>query len=271
MNVSEQFLAEVIEDARRRWPRVAVDAGAFESYLKERLESGASFDQLQKLDLFLACACAHGQAPAIAAFKELYLPQIESSLRALHAEPAVIDGVIYGLFEELFRHGREGPARITSYTGRSTLLAWLQVAAIRKALLVLEQDRPDEHARSNGREPLEASLADPELARLKVLYRDAFKPAFQEAVRGLSSRERLLLRYRYVEGLTSDEIARLYGIERAMAVCWQERACGALIEATRSRLMARAPVDRRECDGFTRWIQTELDTSIQELFPVERS
>jgi RNA polymerase sigma-70 factor len=241
-----RVLTDVMEDARRRWPLVALDAGVFASYVRERLGGGdadASLDRLQKLDLYLACACARGVAPAMAILEETYLPQLRSSLRCLEIDPETIDGIAHGLFVELLDRTQGGPPGITRYGGRSSLLAWLLVAATRKALAVIEREARPGDERSARKGSLKAILADPELARLKVLYRESFNAAFHAAARGLSSRERNLLRYKYVERLTADEVARLYGIERGTALDWQERACRALIEATRGRLVAAAAIN----------------------------
>jgi RNA polymerase sigma-70 factor, ECF subfamily len=235
-----RVLTNAMDDARRRWPHVALDAGPFASFVRERLAGGdeaASIDRLQMLDLYLACACARGLAPATAAFREAYLPHVRSSLRCLDMDAETIDGVAHGLFDELLDRTHGGPPGISRYGGRSSLLAWVLVKATRKALTVRErQGRPSERGSMN------AIVADPELARLKVLYRESFHAAFREAARGLSSRERNLLRYRFVERLTIEEVARLYGLERRTALEWQDRACRALIDGTRGRLVTAAAI-----------------------------
>ena len=236
-----RVLTDAMEDARRRWPHVALDEGVFASFVRERLADGdeaASLDRFQMIDLYLACACARGLAPATAVFRETYLSQVRSSLRCLDIDAETIDGVAHGLFDELLERTDGGSPGISLYGGRSSLLAWLLVKATRKALAVRErQGRPAERGSMN------AMVADPELARLKVVYRESFNAAFLDAARGLSSRERNLLRYRYVERLTADEVARLYGIERGTALEWQERACRALVEGMRGRLVTVATIE----------------------------
>jgi RNA polymerase sigma-70 factor, ECF subfamily len=263
-------IREVLEQARRRWPSVTLEATAFASYLEERLEGSpepTSLDHVQKLDLFLACACAQGQAAAIRAFNELYLPKVTASLRALRAQPGVVDHVISRLSEELFKKRSQAPPRITEYMGRSSLQAWLQVVAMR-AYLLLGRESCSNPMESAAKESLAINAIDPELSHLEVLYRDAFKTAFQEAAQNLSSRQRNLLRYQYVESMTAEEIASLYGVEREAAVRWQEGARKALLEATRERLVTNPGIDRREHRILGKLVERQIDSGIRELFAV---
>jgi len=249
----------VMNDARSKWPLVALDQGVFASFLRERVELGneiASLDRLQRLDIFLACACSRGLVPAIAVLEAVYLPQVVSSLRTLEFDRTDIDLGVSSLFDELLDRKHESVPGITRYRGRSSLLAWLQVAATRKALCALEEKNGGADPKSAEKAWLKSLIADPELARLRVLHRDSFNAAFLSAARDLSSRDRNLLRYAYAEGLTRDEIARLYGVDRESVIQWQEKAFKALIEGTRRRLKTRSAIDAAATgprDGRTGW------------------
>jgi len=48
---------------------------------------------------------------------------------------------------------------------------------------------------------------------LKTRYRAEFKLAFADAVEALSFRDRNLLKYAFGDGLASDEIASIYGVQ----------------------------------------------------------
>jgi RNA polymerase sigma-70 factor (ECF subfamily) len=84
-------------------------------------------------------------------------------------------------------------------------------------------------------------------------------------VRGLSSRERNLLRYHYIDGLTGDEIAGLHGTHRATVVRWLARARETLLTTTREHLLARVAVDPKEFASIARLVQSQLDFSIRTL------
>src|SRR5262249_41683920 len=76
----------------------------------------------------------------------------------------------------------------------------------------------------------------------KRVYRREFELAFREAVQSLSDRERILVRQHFLDGVSVNDLGRLYRVHRATAGRWLERARDALLAATRARLMARLAV-----------------------------
>ena len=71
-----------------------------------------------------------------------------------------------------------------------------------------------------------AALAsgDLELDFLKQRYQQDFKEAFILALRGLTVRERNLLRQRFIYGLSLDELGALYRVNRATTARWVVQA-----------------------------------------------
>src|SRR5262249_39111524 len=64
------------ETARAAWPGVELDLEVFARWIGER----GDVAKLNARDLYLACACAHGDATALATFDERVLPAIDSAL-----------------------------------------------------------------------------------------------------------------------------------------------------------------------------------------------
>ncbi len=62
----KQALAQLYDAGRATWPDVELDRQEFARWLEARC---ASVDEVHGADLYLACACAHGDARAIAAFE----------------------------------------------------------------------------------------------------------------------------------------------------------------------------------------------------------
>src|SRR5205823_12308411 len=88
----------------------------------------------------------------------------------------------------------------------------------------------------------EGTAIDPVLAQLKQRYRDEFGEAFRQAAAALTPRERTLLRYRFLDGLSIDEIGVLHRVHRATVARWIAAIREALFEATRERLGSRLAI-----------------------------
>ena len=73
--------------------------------------------------------------------------------------------------------------------------------------------------------------------------------AFKEALASLTSRERNLLRYHFLEGMSIDRIGALYGVHRATAARWIQGARENLCERTRTNMCKRISLSE---EGFER-------------------
>jgi RNA polymerase sigma-70 factor (ECF subfamily) len=117
-----------------------------------------------------------------------------------------------------------------------------------------------------GEDVLKQGLAlgeDLQLSYLRREYGEQFKQAFEEAVTRLTPRERNLLRFRHIDGLSSDALAATYGVHRATAARWVTAARERLATETRRLMMARLGVGRADLQSIMRLIQSQLDISIR--------
>jgi RNA polymerase sigma-70 factor (ECF subfamily) len=260
---ASQFRA-ALSAARAAWPDVHVPEGGFREYLAERLGSDASVDSETAAALYLACACASGDAAALRAFEGRYMPEVERAVARMRLRPHDVSDVVQTVREQLLV-GRGGAApRIAEYAGRGDLAGWLRVSAVRAALKKLRGKRAEVDAD-------DAVLAarsmgdDPELSYMKELYRRTFRQAFAAALGVLDAREKNLLRQHVVDGLTVDEIGPLYGVHRATAARWIQRAKDRLLEETRKQFMARARISSRECESVFRLVRSRIDVTLGRL------
>jgi RNA polymerase sigma-70 factor (ECF subfamily) len=139
----------------------------------------------------------------------------------------------------------------------------------------------DEKRRVSRREKEEVGVAEPlldlpsgddwELDFLKQHYREAFKLAFADAVAGLTSEERNILRFHAVEGLSIDQIGTVYAMHRSSVARRLQGARRALLEATRAGLVERIRVERTELDSIMGLIQSRLDVSLDRLLAPSRA
>jgi RNA polymerase sigma-70 factor (ECF subfamily) len=263
----EARLVALVEEGSAAWPQIALPPEAFVQDVAARISAGrrapTDLGGLRAADLFLACACARGDARAIASFEERFFADLAAALGTVRLSPARLDELKQVLRNELFLSRDRSPAGISRYAGTGDLRAWVRVTAVRASLKILREEK--RHAPA-GDEAMLKDLAgddDPELSHMKQTYRPAFREAFQEALESLSVREQNLLRQHVVDRLSIDELGALYKVHRATAARWVEGAREALVRGVRQRFMKRVRVSRTECDSILRLVQSQLDATIR--------
>src|SRR5215831_1336873 len=72
----EQIMSAQLASARAAWPGVRVTDQQFVAYVAARLsaERTARLAELPAADLYLACACEHGDREALLAFERHFFP-----------------------------------------------------------------------------------------------------------------------------------------------------------------------------------------------------
>jgi RNA polymerase sigma-70 factor (ECF subfamily) len=265
----EPLLTEIVQAAAGAWPNVKLATAEFVAYLGARLPTDQPVEQalrqLHTSDLYLACACARGDARAIAAFETHGLGVVDRALATLRIEEHVIAEVKQQLRRDILVGDRR-PPEILDFHGRGHLRGWVRVMAVRAALALTRRARRD---RPVDNDLLESELGphhDPELEYLKHKYRDEFKSALHEAIRELPVRERTLLRQQFLDGLTIDEIGLLYHVHRATAARWLVRARQRVLTRTRVHLMQRLTLQSQDLDSILRLIHSRLDVSLRAFF-----
>jgi RNA polymerase sigma-70 factor (ECF subfamily) len=245
---------------------------------RERLAShvarhGADAAARHGADLFLACASAHGD-PAALRHVDALLVAASHAVRQIDADPAFVDEARQRLRAALLVGDGAAPPRIAAYAGRGPLRAWLGVSAVRTALMMerarkrakeVPADDPDEL----GGALAMASTGDPELDLLKRQHAAAFRAALVEACAGLEPRLRACLRMHLVDELSIDEIGAAYGVHRATAARWVQRARDELAATSHRLLIERLRLSATELDRLAALVRSQLDVSLSQLLPAE--
>ena len=255
-----------IAAARAAWPAIELDEAAFVAYVVARVPADAEPAQLSAIhaaDLWLAAACASGGAPALAAFDEHYLAPLDGVLLRSGLAPDQIDEVKQELRRKLLV-ADGGEPRIADYSGRADLRTWVRTAALRAGIDLIRRRR-DLPVEDEELVAVPAIDDDPELAHLKDRYRDELRAAVIEAIAALEARERLLLKYHYIDGFGIDKIAAIYSIHRATAARWLGAAREALAARTQRLLLARLGVTASDLRSIARLVESQLDVSIRRL------
>jgi len=251
------------ERGRRAWPGLRVADERLRAFLAARVPDDLPAEDVRAEDLVLACGCAAGDSVALAAFLSVFDPHVRAVLGRLTASATLREEASHQLAAHLFVAAPGAEPRIAGYTGRGSLLAFVRVTAVRLALGLVRGGALIEHETLD--DEILDDRADPELVAMKELYRDEFKIAFAEAVAGLPPRERTLLRYCLVDGLSIDRIGALYGIHRATAARQVADAKNRLAAATQRALMDRLNLEPSDLDSVMRLVMSQLDISVKRL------
>ena len=165
----------------------------------------------------------------------------------------------------LVRHGEEALPRIAQHTGLGELRSWLRVAAVREAPLIRRRGQKEVPAQREALERVPGPETDPEMRYLQQMYQEPFEAALRDAFARLDRRERSLLRYHFLEGLTLEQTAALHDVHRATAARWITRARRVLFEETRRLLEVRLSVTPPEMESLLRLVRSRLDVSVRRL------
>jgi RNA polymerase sigma-70 factor, ECF subfamily len=261
-------------EGRGAWPALTVEPRALAVFVARQLEPDVdaeeALDGLRPADLYLACACATGDAAAIGAFDRQYMREVDIALARMRIPAARASDVKQLVRQRLFVTdapitiaGVSLHGKIAEYAGRGDLRRWVRSVAVRTCLNELRRGK---HEILTDDEQLIArhtvSGDDPELAYMKRTYAGEFKAAFGEALAGLGPREQTLLRYHHVDGLNIDEIGAIYRIHRVTAFRWLEKAKEQLVQRTLELLRDRLRLSPRELDSVLRMIRSQIHLSL---------
>lgn len=270
----EARLLELYRLGRTAWPTVEVSPQRFTTHLAERLlePQGDLQTQLSELDaaaLYLTCGCLLGLTPALLALEEHFVGELDRVLSRFPGGAPLREEIKQRIRTKLLvAEGGQTP-KIGGYTGRGDLSRWLKVVASREALALMRKGHKEVATEDRLLAEAISPSEDQELAYLKAHYRREFKVAFEAALADLSPRQRALLRYQLVDGLSIDDLGAIYGVHRATAARWLERVRGDLLEGTRERLIKGIQIGPAELDSIMQLIQSRLDVSIQRILEAE--
>jgi RNA polymerase sigma-70 factor (ECF subfamily) len=293
-------LRDLFGAGRERWPDLALDAFAFVEHLAARLAAGASppppLSRVHGADLYLALAClletegplgadpagtdsdpnrgkplgrpggrqGPAAASAVALFERELLPTIVKAVSRVDASESFRREMEQRVRIHLFIADEHGLPKIASYSGTGSLAAWTRIVALRLSL---------SHKRDAGELPADPDLiealpeidASPELTLLKASYGPRLERAVGQALAGLQSEQRNLLRLYYLEGLKIGEIGAMIGVHpstvwRRIVRCRRE-----VFEQTRARLREELDIGDDELSSLVAKLYSQLDVSIERL------
>lgn len=267
-----QALAQHIDRCRKAHPGVDLGDEDFVHGCATRIAIGtdgkadgtaaarAALERLHIDDLWLALACAGGDARALDLLRTRHLTEIATAIAGVEGTGASPDDVLQQLLLKHFVADDRGLA--AGYAARGPLGGWLRIAATRLALDMRRNQRRHASTPPERVAELAGAAGDPEMAWLKERYASSFEEAVTAAFAALAPRERNVLRLRHVDGLSIDEIGALYHVHRATAARWIAAARDAVLTGTRVALAERIHGTPSEIESLLRLVQSGLDLSI---------
>jgi RNA polymerase sigma-70 factor, ECF subfamily len=274
-----RLVASWTAEAHRRWPGVRVDPAVFTEHLARHL--GESCEDAAELrarlaaahgaDLYLACACSLGDPRAHAALEAEFLPEVARVLRTIRSAGLSDDEVRQLVRIRLLMATPERAVpRIADFAGRGELRKWLRIAATRIVLADFDS-RAATHRKELGTSAVAEKLLalpgeqDLERSRMRAEIAPHFKEGFQLALASLTVRERNLLRLKFLHGLTGDQIAGVYGVNRVSAARWFARARDRVLRRTRMHIAQALRLPASELDSLTQMLMSEIDVSLGRI------
>ena len=261
----EESIARIAAVGRATWPTISLAEEVLAEHLAARWrdDPDGPVAPAHDADYYLAVALAAKDRAALRVFETHLVPEITGALRRLRLPGGAIDEVVQVLRVELLV-GDPIP-RITDYSGHGELAAWLRVTATRRALKLLRATRREDTLDEILLSQAPDTGPDPALQALRTRYAGEIKQAVIAALSQIEVRQRNLLRQHVIDGLTIDELARLYRVHRATCARWLADARGDLARATRRHLTAVLGAASAEVESVLRLLDSDIEVSITRL------
>jgi RNA polymerase sigma-70 factor len=274
-----ELLIRAWKEARAQWPGVELPAEPFVRYIAERLDEKEGPDRpiperlasLSLTELYLACACLQGLAPAHEAFERHYLAALPEKLRTLKLPAAVIDDVRQLTGVKLLVATPESAPKIGDYVGRGALLSWVVVIAARIANRLRESDKRAPEDDADWLPKVRAEGRSPEDRVIMARHQAEFRKAVREAFTTLSAEDRHLLRLHFADGLSTHELAKLYKVNQSTVSRWLKSSRQQVYEETQRLLQERLGLSTQGFESFIVQVNSQLDMSLSQILDNKNS
>jgi RNA polymerase sigma-70 factor, ECF subfamily len=258
------LLADTVQAVAAALPTVRVDLERF-SHSVARLE-GPAFTSLRHEDLYLAFACLEGDTAALSLLEERVISQVDRAVVSIDSSHDFMNEVRQSLREKLL----VGAApRLAEYRGEGSLVAWARTVAVRLALNLKRVGAKEQPTGDASLLELSLHGRDMEFDYVRQQHRADFLAALREALASLDVQARNVLRLSFVDHLSIDQLAALYGTHRATAARWVAKARETLVHRTRQALARRLSLDAEQLDSLLNALQSHLEISLRGLLAAD--
>ena len=257
-------LRECVASAQSEWPNLRVDLLGFVEHVAERLPGYRPVAQelasVSAGDLLLAYGCTRGDAAAVGAFEQGFLPLVDAAGRKLRMDDTALDELRQRVRMRLLVGKGGDLPKISTYAGTGALKSWVYATALRTGLNQLRGKTPS--ADDQLLVALPDSEDDPQLRYMKQLYRDAFRSALRQALTTVPDRESNVLRHYYVDDMTLAQIGSLYRVHKTTVMRWLNRAHAHLENETKRLMTQNLDLGEQEVESVLRLIRSGIQVSL---------
>ncbi len=249
---------EAYRQVQLSWPSVLLD----ETVFKDHLAFLGWTEGLPPFiaDVYLSCACGHGNNAACLLFDRIYCAVVNDTIRSVYSGTDCMDEVLQKVREKLFVGP---PPRLLKYSGKTPLEAWIRLVAKRTAL-----DSNREEHRRIFRDVLPCGFSDSFIDSIETdldysRYKALIQSAIYNAIERLPQHNRTALHLHYGAGLGIDEICRVLGVHRSTVARWIQKGQIQLRRQFHHNLKkAFTRLSARELQGILAYAVCQLDLNI---------
>lgn len=156
-------------------------------------------------------------------------------------------------------------ARLSTYDGRGRLKSWLWTAT---KLELLQATRGMGQAPTEDVDELShlaSAQRSPEAAARSQRDAKIVSRALRDALEVLDAKERTLLRMRFVDGVSTEELGRMFQVHRTTAQRWIEGAQAKIMTAMRARLQEQAKLARADVDSLVGDVAQSISLHLSQV------
>lgn len=260
--VEPSAFARVAAAGRTAYPDIAMSA-ELQALIEPHAAVAIAASEARAADLYLAMACAHGDAAALAYLDASLPATIRPALARLGTAPSDDDEIVQRVRVALLTRTADRAAGIAGYSARGDLRSYIRAVAAKLALKRLQREdqaSPDDDSDTLALLPSDSDT--PELRLLKERYRGDLRHAFGTAIASLAVQARTLLKQHYVDGMSLDALAALHGVHRATCARWIAAARDDIMAGLRKQLRASLGLDQRDIESAVELVRSQLDLSL---------
>lgn len=265
-------LRALTDEARARYPDVVMKAGEWgeamarsvkllEASHREYTRTVRSLDA----DAYLAAACLARTPHAAERFERDVMPEAFRAAGFVQRAGVTADDALQTVREVLLVGSGEMPPRLSRYTGQCGLKDWVHLVAMR-ICIDLNRTRRDGSERELEEDLTVEALPSSENLLIRAEGQHHLREALEAAVRGLTVRERQLLRMSLVHGVGIDDLSPMYGAHRATVARWLQGARKRLERLTRQQLEVKLGLQSLELDSLMRGARSQFELSMERIF-----
>jgi RNA polymerase sigma-70 factor (ECF subfamily) len=216
-------------------------------------------------DLYLAHACALGDARARYAFATTHLGAVDEHLRRFRLAPSVVEEVRRKV-EDLLLFGEppDRPPRIGQYSGRGPLRAFVATVAVNASRSWLRQQRRHPDVELDEVTSVLLRPADQSGQAALPRYSEMLRDAMRVALTLLDQRQRTVVRLHVARGVPQTKIAKMLGVNQSTVSRTLDAALHSLQAGIRQRLQQQGVGDD-EIASLVRDVRHAIDISLSRI------